>query len=269
MVARVIPKSVSMVAQTAPPTSVTVRAGYNRRFFLTAIRQTPGTPTAPTLGGQSNDQTETFSYGGMRFDTWIWEETTLQTAGLSINTAGALTVAGFAETGSPTEYIWSWGTVKDSDQSASVFEQPAIYSAVSSLVIPSVLAADLVPAGRGLLTFVVMEPATATMDNRTLDDSLILNGPVTQTSYVAYLLESVEGDKARFTHPLTGMTGDMIASLMAFPSAVPISGSLPIHAPRIRSMDAKTIADRYNMGVPKQEDYIFGSGRKFYQSDQN
>jgi hypothetical protein len=31
-----------------------------------------------------------------------------------------------------------------------------------------------------------------------------------------------------------------------------------------RSMDAKTIADRYNLGVAKQEDYIFND-RKFYQ----
>lgn len=44
---------------------------------------------------------------------------------------------------------------------------------------------------------------------------------------------------------------------------------LPIHKVQTRSIDAKTIADRYNKGLPRQEDYLFGGARKFYQRDDN
>ena len=51
-----------------------------------------------------------------------------------------------------------------------------------------------------------------------------------------------------------------------------VSGTVPIvqpvlkvTAPRTRSIDAKSIADRFNQGEPIQADYEWPGGRKFYQ----
>ncbi len=40
---------------------------------------------------------------------------------------------------------------------------------------------------------------------------------------------------------------------------------LPIFRPQIRSIDAKTLADRFNQGTPDIPDYTFPGGRKFFQ----
>ncbi len=40
---------------------------------------------------------------------------------------------------------------------------------------------------------------------------------------------------------------------------------LPILTPAFRSIDAKSIADVYNRGLPDVPDYEFANRRKFYQ----
>ena len=40
---------------------------------------------------------------------------------------------------------------------------------------------------------------------------------------------------------------------------------LPIFRPQMRSIDAQTLADRFNQGTPEIADYTFPGGRKFYQ----
>lgn len=40
---------------------------------------------------------------------------------------------------------------------------------------------------------------------------------------------------------------------------------LPIHTPGFRSIDAKSIADVYNRGLPEMPDYEWPNRRKFYQ----
>ena len=113
MSARVVPKSVSMVAQTAPPTSVSVYPGRNRSFFLHRIGQgTSAGLVDPTLGGQAHDDTFLSSWGNTKMNSWFWDESSLQSAGIGINTAGSAAIAAFSETGI-TEYIWCWGTVEN------------------------------------------------------------------------------------------------------------------------------------------------------------
>lgn len=58
--------------------------------------------------------------------------------------------------------------------------------------------------------------------------------------------------------------GNAWGTIGAAAPATPVQPVLPIRRPQIRQIDAKTIADRFNEGAPKQEDYIFPN-RKFYQ----
>jgi len=52
--------------------------------------------------------------------------------------------------------------------------------------------------------------------------------------------------------------GDVVTVYV--PVAVP-----KVNRPSIRSIDAKSIADRFNQGQPDEADYTWPSGRKFYQ----
>lgn len=40
---------------------------------------------------------------------------------------------------------------------------------------------------------------------------------------------------------------------------------LSVYTPGFRSIDAKSIADQYNRGIPLDADYEVSGGRKFYQ----
>lgn len=262
MSARVVPKSVSSAIQTAPPTSVTIHAGRNRRFFL--IRAGKGVPsglTPPTLGGQAHDETDA---KGTRKDIWIWKEAKLQSAGVGINAAGSAAIAAFAESGI-TEYIWIWGTIENSDQGSAALHHGA--AVVSDTTIRAPSSYEMTFDGRALdymLSLSVYEPATVRLSS--YDDMLLLKGPLVQTSYVAYLHETIEGDLGRVTYTTDSTFTSAGVQLNQIGAGDPkVSGpELPIHAVQTRSMDAKTIADRYNLGVAKQEDYIFND-RKFYQ----
>lgn len=46
---------------------------------------------------------------------------------------------------------------------------------------------------------------------------------------------------------------------------VPVQPILPITKPGFRTIDAKTLADVYNAGLPQMPDYTWPNGRKFYQ----
>lgn len=263
MVARVVPNSVSMVAQTAPPTSVTVRAGRNRRFFLMRFGQgTPSGETAPQLGGQTPTRTGSYNTFPHQLKSFHWDETKIQSAGVGINRAGSVAISAFAESGI-TEKIWCWGTIEN----ASGLSDDTVggsLSGGSSLRLPtsplsiSDLALDYI------LMPVMFAPATSVVDS--IEDSLKVVGPVAQTSYVASLYESMQGGLDDFLISTEAAWTSMQAVFEVFGAADPkVSGNeLPIHAVQTRSMDAKTIADRYNLGVAKQEDYIFND-RKFYQ----
>jgi len=53
-------------------------------------------------------------------------------------------------------------------------------------------------------------------------------------------------------------------STLAFDLA-PVAAGLAVKRGSTRSIDAKTLADRFNAGQPLQADYEFPNGRKFYQ----
>ena len=51
------------------------------------------------------------------------------------------------------------------------------------------------------------------------------------------------------------------------PAEIPQLEGLPVRTGTTRSIDAKTIADRFNAGQPTQADYTWPGGRKFFQGD--
>lgn len=48
---------------------------------------------------------------------------------------------------------------------------------------------------------------------------------------------------------------------------IPAQPILPIPISSFRTIDAKTLADHFNRGLPRTPDYDFANRRKFYQSD--
>lgn len=264
MVARVVPNSVSMVAQTAPPTSVTVHAGRNRRFFL--MRFGLGTSsgvTDLTLGGQAHDTKDFRAASSQNIGTYWWDESTLQTAGVGINAAGALAIAGFVESGI-TEYIWCWGTVENATQGVTPgigtfndVTDAGSYTFPSTAITPSDLAPDYI-----LMPSIIL-PATVGITD--IEDSILVK-ELAQTSYKARLHETIHGSLEQWSVTLDADYDEVFAETLQLGAADPkvSAPELPVHAVQTRTMDAKTIADRYNLGVAKQEDYIFND-RKFYQ----
>ena len=265
-----IDKSVSMIAQTAFPASVRIGAGSNRRFFLTRIGAGTASISAnPTLGGEAHDTLDNRGGQGLAITTWTWDEADLATIGIPV-AGGSAAVAAFAETG-VTEYMWAWGTIKDHDQSSGIQPIGRSIGAADELDIPVSTTPLTYPSVNGpalQLQVLAIKDASASLDKARYQN-VNVKGPVAQTSYVGYLLYGISDELTQYVHPVSGMTGALgqIQSFepVTFQSLADKGKGLPIKRVKRRSIDAKTISDRYNLGVPTQPDYDFPGGRKFYQ----
>lgn len=270
MTARLVPNSISMVAQTAPPTEVTIYPGQNRVFNLMRIAiGSPAGEVDPTLGGEAHDFYKRRTLD-VYMDSWHWREATLQTAGVAVNRAGALAVADFAETGM-SEYIWLSYTLQDVEQATTHFisgaADDAANNALGRLRIPfgdqevtafSEHYLDFVPI------IVTAFPAAAVVTDAT--DCKREIDPVAQSSYSAHFWSTVRASNRSWTFEFDrALTGGAARYELVPAGPLGIAGDTPtIRRPSFKSIDAKTISDRYNMGAPKQADYEF-SDRKFYQ----
>lgn len=260
-------KSVSMAASAAIPSSVNIAPGSNRRFFLS--RYDLGSPSVsvnPLLGGQGHDYVTNNVTAGYACATWHYDEATLQAAGIGAG-GGSAALTAFSESGG-SEPIWVSGTIRNAEQSEGPFTGTITNATPRTVLNP--FASQYPDAGRiaAHLQFILATDANARLDTD-WDEVVYIKGPVIQTSYVGYLLMGMSDSIASWSHPITGCTGYMAQCHnhgdVKFKHKAGAGKPLPIKQVKTRAVDAKTIADRYNMGVPTQPDYEFPGGRKFEQ----
>lgn len=256
-------------AADALPANATVKAGENRLFVLARFGWgSPGTITPPTLGAQAAGATGVQSSGNLRLDWWAWYESAIQSAGVAKGKDGSPALAAYAETGSTVDRLWIQFTVRNANQGVA-------YSAWGTSLesnpqqIPDVNLGSTFALHKSqslALNFIAVEPASLVIGKPTGMRKL---GQVARTNYIVWIGEGVEGDEIRYQLDLDTVPNITVGGSLFIPSTEGESWRTAVtRRPQFRSVDARTIADRYNQGTADQEDYIFPSGRKFYQQGQ-
>lgn len=277
---RVIPDSVTFaaaaelgIAEGAFPAGAVIWPGTGRIFILTLICRGyySAVATAPLLAGQAHDYHDSQSSiqggDGISILTWGWNETSLAagnikpSGGGAIITAGALTLNGSSPPAD--EHIWSMLTIELADEDVAwAVDGLDLGSAGTSFDIPASALTYAAEAELNVHYVVVDGTHISAVDS---DCTRLAHKQLTRLN--ASLMAKRSASDTSYTHTLAAATANAIGQIFQFtekPSLAANDG-LPIPTPGRRSMDIKTIADRYNAGQPITPDYTWPNGRKFYQ----
>lgn len=274
--------------------AVTVYKGTNRRFFLTYhirgsrfVNEDTLYMTLPLLVGPrgvayAQGRTNgAYSNSNVAVDTddiaslfWWWDEAALIAAGIPIGEDTVCYITDIdhqplALWGTIEEQFWSAGTLKDVRQADGGVASGGTISADNWLVPNSPPTADPDEPTLLNLAFTMMIATNVTIVTFPGYTEVI---SFDNSDRLQVLIHTAEGEDDASSVTLTTNIAPEVATTTQYrtyshPVASQTSAgvALGVQRPRMRSIDAKSIADRYNKGQPLKPDYTWPGGRKFYQ----
>lgn len=233
-----------------------IKIGPSRAFV---VNRTVGisasyTVSAFTLGGLAYDLSYAYSDGNYYFEWYVWLETKCE----SLLQAGAAAVV-FTSTESGGNKRWSSLCLQNIDQTDQLTHTTKKEAASATLTIDTVSEF----AQYALVAYIRDNEAAGyvpTYENMDFD-----GGSLQDASAPAIATGIKSGIGGDDDETLTSTSsGLFLASALVFNQFQ--QKALPIRRPRERSIDAKTLADRFNRGMPVQPSYTWPGGRKFYNT---